>query len=179
MIFSWWQRNSFLSRLKVLYKTAIYCFQIGADKSPFYLTEILFLMGLDNQRPISQHQFEKRLTVIFTFFSFKILSQYWLRGEQFYFMHSLKLINWWISKVSRKRYHIPQFTGIKSNKVSLKKSNHGVRQGTENIIDNCRRNNITDATLRTGSIAGYAGYSPVFQPRRVNSVCQPNSRRCK
>ena len=49
----------------------------------------------------------------------------------------------------------------------------------KNITVNFRQNNITDATLRTGSIAGYAGYSPVFQPRRVNSVCQPNSRRCK
>ena len=55
-------------------------------------------------------------------------------------------------KVSRKHYHIPQFTGIKSNKVSLKKSNHDVRQGTENIIDNFRRNYITRLLLEQAQL---------------------------
>ena len=108
----------------------------------------------------------------------KILSQYWLLGERFYFMLSQKLISWWISKVSRKHYHIPQFIGINSNKVSLKKSNHDVKQGTNKSLQ-FSKNLFNQDLLRTGSIAGYAGYSPVFQPRRVNSVCQPNSRRCK
>ena len=53
------------------------------------------------------------------------------------------------------------------------------RQLATNITVVSEKIYLTKSFLRTGSIAGYAGYSPVFQPRRVNSVCQPNSRRCK